>query len=55
MGCIYNGVCSSLVALSLALSPSVCLSVCLSLFNSIQFKGLYWHGKHMLTLPKQVN
>jgi hypothetical protein len=25
-----------------------------SLSLSIQFKGLYWHGKHMLTFPKQV-
>ena len=22
--------------------------------QSIQFKGLYWHGKHMLTLPELV-
>jgi hypothetical protein len=28
------------------------LSVSVSV--TIQFKGLYWHGKHVLTLPKQV-
>ena len=30
----------------------VCFSLSLSQFISIQ--GLYWHGKHVLTLPKQV-
>ena len=33
----------------LTLSLSLSLSI---QFNSIQ--GLYWHGKHVLTLPKQV-
>uniref|UniRef100_A0A4W5MPE9 Sema domain-containing protein n=1 Tax=Hucho hucho TaxID=62062 RepID=A0A4W5MPE9_9TELE len=32
----------------------VFLSCSLSLSLSIQFKGLYWHEKHMFTLPKQV-
>ena len=51
------------VSLLVSLSPpvflldslSLCLSLCIPLsiqFNSIQ--GLYWHGKHVLTLPKQV-
>jgi hypothetical protein len=22
--------------------------------SQFQFEGLYWHGKHMLTLPKQA-
>ncbi|KAK6304887.1 hypothetical protein J4Q44_G00254730 [Coregonus suidteri] len=42
----------------------ICLSLCLSvqeswasspsLSLSFNSKGFYWHGKHMLTLPKQV-
>ena len=42
------------LSLTLSLSLSLSLSLFLSQFNSIQFKGLYWHGKHVLTLPKQV-
>ena len=49
------------VCLSLSLTVSVCLSltvsVCLSLSLTVSLsnsKGLYWHGKHMFTLPKQV-
>jgi hypothetical protein len=33
-------------------NTSYYLSVSVCQFNSIQ--GLYWHGKHVLTLPKQV-
>uniref|UniRef100_A0AAZ3P6H9 LIM zinc-binding domain-containing protein n=2 Tax=Oncorhynchus tshawytscha TaxID=74940 RepID=A0AAZ3P6H9_ONCTS len=35
-------------------SPLTITHALLSPALPIQFKGLYWHGKHMFTLPKQM-
>ena len=40
--------CSLFLCLSFSVSLSLSLSLCLS------FRGFYWHGKHIITLSKQV-
>ena len=54
---LYSLSISLFFLLSLLSSPSFLSSLSLLVLLSIQFnsiQGLYWHGKHVLTLPKQV-